>query len=249
MSFFLYENRKIFYEQTGEGSPLLLLHGNTASSKMFMPILPILSTKYRIIIMDFLGCGQSERLTAWPVDLWYQWGEQAAALCKYLGIDEVKVIGCSGGALAGINMTLEHPELVTALIADSFEGISANSTVTEQIRMGRKFAKQNEGFCSMLQMMHGDDWEKVLDMDTETVVAHAQQVAKFFHKSLTELKSKLLLTGSAEDEMFPKGHYEELFKAICSQNNLARCYGKSAAGIVRIDFPEVYCIRTFFRRD
>lgn len=224
MSFFPYKNKQIFYEEMGEGTPLLLLHGNTASSKMFLPMIPILSTEYKILMMDFLGCGRSERLSVWPTDLWYQWGEQAAALCSYLGLDKVNVVGCSGGALAAINMALEHPQRVTALIADSFEGISADSAVTEQIRTGRNFAKQSKEFCSMLQRMHGDDWESVLDLDTETVVAHAQQVVQFFHRPLAELKSKFLLTGSAEDEMFPKGHYEELFKAICAQSSLASCH-------------------------
>ena len=57
MSYLDYEGNKIFYEEAGEGKPLIILHGNTASSKMFAPIIPLFSEKHRVITMDFLGCG------------------------------------------------------------------------------------------------------------------------------------------------------------------------------------------------
>ena len=224
MSYFLYEGKKLFFEEVGFGNPLILLHGNTASCKMFSSVIPLFAEKYHVITMDFLGCGQSERLREWPTNLWYEWSKQAVALCEYKGFEKIDLIGCSGGAIAAINMALEHPQLVKAVVADSFEGIKADASVTEQIRMGRNYAKQNKGFCSMLQCMHGEDWEKVLDADTEAVVKHAQTVGEFFHRPISEHQSKLLLTGSAEDEMFPKGHYEELFHNICSQTSFAESY-------------------------
>ena len=221
MSYFDYQGKKIYYEDAGSGQPLLLLHGNTASSKMFAPIVPFFAKRYRVITMDFLGCGQSERLEKWPEDLWYQWSEQATALCGHLGLKNINVIGSSGGALAAINLALSHDDLVHAVAADSFEGIKADNALTEQIRMGRSYAKQDKGFCSMLRMMHGDDWERVLDADTEAVVGHAEHIGRFFHRPLSSLHRKMLLTGSAEDEMFPKGHYETLFGMICAETPYA----------------------------
>lgn len=177
-----------------------------------------------MITLDFLGCGQSERMGKWSPDLWYEWSCQVAALCAELGLAKIKLIGCSGGALAAINVALENPELVEAVVADSFEGLEAKSDITEQIRMGREFAKQNANFCAMLSAMHGDDWESVMDADTEAVVQHAKTVGTFCHKKMEALQTKLLLTGSAEDEMFPKGHYEELFAAICAKTPMAKAH-------------------------
>ena len=214
---FLIDNKRLFYTITGTRKPLLLLHGNTASSKMFDPIVPLFSEKNTVIRMDFLGCGQSERLAKWPADLWYSWGEQAAALLKHLGLRKVNVIGCSGGALAALNLALDYPELVNAVAADSFEGIRADASITEQIRTGRSYAKQIEGFRLMQKEMHGEDWEQVVDADTEAVVSHAEKIGSFFHRPLSALQPKLLLTGSAEDEMFPAGHYEALFSGISSE--------------------------------
>lgn len=224
MSFFTYCGERISYEVCGSGEPLVLLHGNTVSSRFFAPIIPQLSGKYRVITLDFLGCGQSDRMEKWPTDLWYEWSRQVTALCKELKLEKIKLIGCSGGALAAINVALENPELVEAVAADSFEGLEAKSDITEQIRMGREFAKQNTDFCAMLSAMHGDDWENVLNADTEAVVQHAKTVGTFCHKKIEELQTNLMLTGSAEDEMFPRGHYEELFGTICAKTPMARSH-------------------------
>lgn len=221
MSYFGYNGKKIFYEDESHGQPLLLLHGNTASGKMFAPIIPAFTKKHRVITIDFLGCGQSDREEKWPEDLWYQWSEQTVALCDHLKLKDINIIGSSGGALAAVNMALSHADLVHAVVADSFEGVEADPSLTENIRIGRSFAKQDKGFCSLLQMMHGDDWERVLDADTEAVIGHAEHIGHFFHRPLSGLNRKLLLTGSAEDEMFPKGHYENLFARICAETPYA----------------------------
>lgn len=222
MSYFTYQGKKIYYEEHGSGEPLILLHGNTVSGKFFAPVLPMLAKKYRVITLDFLGCGRSDRKSEWPADLWYEWSGQVAALCDELNLSKVKLIGCSGGALAAINVALENPELVRCAVADSFEGLKADAETTEQIRVGRNLAKQNAEFRSMLAAMHGEDWESIVDADTEAVVAHAKTIGSFLHKPIEDLKTKLLLTGSAEDEMFPKGHYEKLFADICGRTGMAR---------------------------
>ena len=140
MSYFEHEGNRIFYEEIGEGKPLILLHGNTASSKMLAPIMPLFSEKHHVITMDFLGCGQSDRLREWPADLWYEWSKQVIALCDHLNFSKVDLIGCSGGALAAINVALENPEHIDAVVADSFEGLKANASITEQIRIGRSLS-------------------------------------------------------------------------------------------------------------
>ena len=50
MSYFSYGSHQIYYESHGEGKPLILLHGNTASCRMFDPIIPLLAGKYHVVI-------------------------------------------------------------------------------------------------------------------------------------------------------------------------------------------------------
>ncbi|MDO4810018.1 MAG: hypothetical protein Q4A04_08700 [Eubacteriales bacterium] len=81
-----------------------------------------------------------------------------------------------------------------------------------------------EGSGKPLLLLHGNTASSIIDADTEAVVAHAKAIGSFFHKPIEDLKVKLLLTGSAEDEMFPKGHYEELFRNICSKTCMAKSH-------------------------
>lgn len=224
MSYFKYSDRQVYFEESGEGTPLILLHGNTSCGKMFDPVVPSLASEFRVIVLDFLGNGRSERVEKWPSDLWFDWAQQVKALCDYLGINKVNLIGSSGGALAAINVALEYPELVNAVIADSFEGLEADPCITDQIRTGRAQAKQFEGFVNYLKSLHGDDWESVFDCDTDAVLRHAEEIGSFFHKPVEELSVRMLLTGSLEDDMFPKGHCKGLFERICSKTDKAEAH-------------------------
>ena len=99
MSYFTYYGKKIFYREVGEGKPVLFLHGNTASSKMFEFILPLYQADCRVFLMDFLGNGRSDRVEEFPPALWIEWGRQAAALVRHLDMGKVSLVGTSGGRL------------------------------------------------------------------------------------------------------------------------------------------------------
>ena len=150
MRYFRYTDRTIYFEETGEGTPLILLHGNTSCGRMFDPIVPALSSRFRVIVPDFLGNGRSERVDRWPSDLWFDWAEQVKCLCDHLDLKKAKIIGSSGGALAAINLALEYPELVDSFIADSFMGMKADPVLTQQIRNGRAQAKNFGGFVEVM---------------------------------------------------------------------------------------------------
>ena len=187
---FPYDGHQIWFDCHGSGTPLILLHGNTASSSMFDPIIPLLADKYQVITLDFLGCGQSDHLPSWPADLWYEWAKQVNALCRYIGFEKVNLIGSSGGALAAINAALEYPQLIRAVAADSFAGITANPDMTKQIQAGRAAAKQDQGFRAYLQSVHGEDWEQVLDADTDAILRHSEEIGLLFPSSLDRYSSQ-----------------------------------------------------------
>ena len=211
MAYFKYHLHNIYFEEMGAGVPLVMLHGNTASSKMFFEIAPKYAQDYKVILMDFLGCGKSERMQTWAEDLWYDEAMQVISFLDEKGYKKVNLIGASGGAIAAINVALERPDLVNKIIADSFEGEKANASVTEMLGLQREASKQDASAKMFYKMMNGEDWECVIDADTKAVIAHANHIVDFFHKPISELKSEVLFTGSNEDAFFPTGFYEKLF--------------------------------------
>lgn len=200
MSFFNYQSNKVYYKEVGEGRPLLLLHGNTASSNMFTDIVSDFSVEHKVILIDFLGHGMSDRLGKFPVDLWYDEAQQVIQFLKEKRYKDVDLIGSSGGALVAINVALEAPELVHKVIADSFEGEKALEAFTHNIKESRSASKLNPGAKMFYYAMHGDDWETVVDNDTQAISEHAEKTKFFFHKPLSALRADILLTGSMEDE-------------------------------------------------
>lgn len=211
MSYLQYHGHSLYYEERGSGAPLLLLHGNTASSRMFAGVAEKYAQNYLVITPDFLGCGRSERVPVWSEDLWFDEAMQAACLLDTLGLENANVISTSGGALAAINLALERPDLVKMLIADSFEGEHALPMMTDSLCAGRESSKLDSGARAFYEMMNGSDWEQVVDADTQAVLAHAAHIGNFFHKPLSELKPGILLTGSREDEFCTGDFFEKLF--------------------------------------
>lgn len=200
MGYFTFEHKNIFYTELGTGSPLLLLHGNAASSHMFYEIAQAYAEDYHVILIDFLGHGQSDRLTQFPADLWFYEAEQVIAFLREKQYQNVNMIGSSGGALVAINVALEAPELVHKVIADSFEGEHPLKSFTEHIRDDREESKQDENTRFFYSAMHGADLESVVDHDTDAIIRNDQELGCFLHKEISSLQTDILLTGSKQDE-------------------------------------------------
>lgn len=190
----------IYYTKQGEGPVLLLLHGNTASSVMFQEAIERYAKHHCVIAMDFLGHGNSSRVSRLATDLWFDEAMQVIALIKALKLPPVDIIGVSGGALVALNVALEASELVRHVIADSFEGEYPLQMVIEHIWEDRAQSKQDPSMRAFYGAMHGSDWELVVDQDSDAMIRHANEVGRFFHKELSTIQANVLFTGSKQDE-------------------------------------------------
>lgn len=202
MAYFKFENQNIYYEEIGTGFPLILLHGNSVSSKMFSGIVDLYKKDNKVILIDFLGHGRSDRLEQFPVDFWYHQAMQVIELITCMSYGKVNLLGTSGGALAALNVALERPDLVNKVIADSFEGESILEAGVNKIFEDRKKTKSQEAVCGFWEYCHGKDWEKIVDNDTDVVIRHGKLVKRFFHKDVSQLTVPTMITASLEDDEF-----------------------------------------------
>lgn len=215
MSYFYYQSKKIYYEEHGSGKSVLFLHGNTASSRMFELLLPLYA-KFHVIFIDFLGHGRSDRLDRFPADLWIEEGRQTAALLRYLKLEQVNLVGSSGGAWAAINAALECPELIGKVVADSFDGRTLAPDFAQKLIEERANAKRDEMGIGFYQWCQGEDWESVVDNDTNALILCARERRPLFIKPLRELKVPLLLIGSEKDTMCRSDLLEE-YRVIAAE--------------------------------
>jgi pimeloyl-ACP methyl ester carboxylesterase len=99
--------------------PLILLHGLLLSQEMHRPLAEELAARgNRVITLDLLGHGQSDR----PRDMWRYsmafYGEQVVALMDHLQIDQAVVMGTSLGANAALEIAASRPERLRALVIE-----------------------------------------------------------------------------------------------------------------------------------
>src|SRR5699024_5331498 len=209
MSYFYYQSKKIFYKEDGRGKPLIMLHGDTASSRMFEFILPLYQENYRVILLDFLGNGQSDRVDRFPENLWTAEAEQVIALIEYLKIEKVNLLWTSGGAWVAVNTALKRRDIIDKVIADSFDGRTLNEDFKGNLLKERETAKQDIHARQFYEWCQGQDWERVVDLNTQALIECAVNRSLLFCKPLETLHMPVLFMGSLEDDMCRKNLPEE----------------------------------------
>ena len=105
---------RLYYEVAGEGHPLVLNHGFLADKSSWDDQFPVFAQHYKVIRYDLRGFGSSGLITE-P----YAPSEDLYALLKFLGIEKTYLLGLSGSGSIAIDFTLEHPDMIAALIAVS----------------------------------------------------------------------------------------------------------------------------------
>jgi 2-hydroxymuconate-semialdehyde hydrolase len=91
---------RLAYTDEGEGPPVVLLHGFPQSSFVWRDLAPLLASRFRVIVPDLLGTGDSDKPADVPLGLVAQAG-YVRELLDGLGVDRYAVIGHSvGGGVA-----------------------------------------------------------------------------------------------------------------------------------------------------
>lgn len=98
--FITYQGIKLHYTISGEGHPLMLLHGWGCSTEIWQRVLPFLEERFRVINVDFAGFGQSEEPTeVWGVE---EYTRSIEALAQAEGVENPILIGHSFGGRVSI---------------------------------------------------------------------------------------------------------------------------------------------------
>ena len=109
------QNVGIYYEEYGEGTPLLLFHGTQASIFYYRKVIPELSKYFRVFAVDAPGHGRSYHADSISDQL----------LCDYMSefidvmeFDSVYLFGCSLGANLAFHLAYERPDKVKRIIGE-----------------------------------------------------------------------------------------------------------------------------------
>ncbi|WP_114751189.1 alpha/beta fold hydrolase [Pleomorphovibrio marinus] len=104
----------VFYEERGQGAPLLLIMGITAPSSVWEKHVEEWEKHFRCILIDNRGVGKSDKpagsyTTAMMAD-------DCAGVLNHLGLENTHVVGVSMGSTIAQQLALRHPSLVGKMV-------------------------------------------------------------------------------------------------------------------------------------
>jgi len=102
----------LYYEITGEGHPLVLIHGNTLDVRMWEDQVEAFAANYQVIRYDMRGFGRS----ALPTAETYAPADDLGALLSFLGLTHAHILGLSRGGVVAIDFALTYPEMTDTLV-------------------------------------------------------------------------------------------------------------------------------------
>jgi pimeloyl-ACP methyl ester carboxylesterase len=114
MSFATSNGIDFYYDEQGEGEPLVLLHGGIGSGEMFAGLAPALAAAgRRVIVVDLQGHGRTGDVDR-PLDVAVMADDVAGVIAQLAG--KVDLLGYSLGGAVALRLALQHPALVDDLI-------------------------------------------------------------------------------------------------------------------------------------
>ena len=104
---------KMHYIDVGEGKPILLLHGNPTSSYLWRNIVPFLAPQGRVIALDLIGMGKSDK-----PDIGYTYAEHiqyVEGFIETMGLDDIALVIHDWGSALGLDYASRHPDNVRGI--------------------------------------------------------------------------------------------------------------------------------------
>lgn len=117
----------IYYEKSGAGKPLILLHGNGETHKIFDKAVKILSESFTVYALDTRGHGNSDKVNIYHYS---DIKEDIRCFIETLELQRPILYGFSDGGIVGLLLAAEYPQLLSQLI------VSGANSVPGGIRKG-----------------------------------------------------------------------------------------------------------------
>lgn len=180
---------KMYYEVSGVGEPLIVLHGAYMNIPSMGRIIPELAKTHKVYALEFQGHGRTndiDRPITYP-----NLADDVAAFMDKVNLKKADVFGYSVGALVGLQIAIRHPEKLNRLIAASgaydlkgwqpeFKAMIPQMTVEMMVSMPmaeeyKKLAPDTNGFPALAA--------KLIALEKEPM-AWAEDVKKIKHPVL-----------------------------------------------------------------
>ena len=240
MGEFIYQSKQIHYRSIGNGDLIIFLPGNSASSVAYQSQLDYFSTRFHAVSVDYLGTGASERIAKTNDNWWKFSSKQVNALIEHLGYKKAIIAGSSGGAVVAMHLAADFPEKVSYLVLDSFSKKFTREMFQKNVLNQRTLPTEIQ--MQFWYYCHGDDWESVIEKDTENIKRIVDAGGNWLEDTPHRIKCPVFLLGSKQDSFIPDIEHD--FKYLNIQMQYCR-YVLSERG----DHPLMWTNPEFFNSE
>jgi 3-oxoadipate enol-lactonase len=216
---------RLYWESTGTGTPVLLIHGLGLSGGAWWRTVDALSPTMRVITFDHRGIGRSESLM--PAFTTESMADDAVSILDELGLDTAHVYGISLGGMIAQQLALRHPARIRSLVlgatqAGGRRAVHAGAEVMAFFRQRSHMNKEEAAWASVefnygerCRAEHADriaeDIERRLEQPFNAQAYRAQLFAASMHNCygrLDSVRAPTFVVHGAQDRVIPAANAE-----------------------------------------
>jgi 2-hydroxymuconate-semialdehyde hydrolase len=118
----------------GAGEPVVFLHGFPTSGHLWSEVVPLVPAGHRVVVVDLLGYGRSDRPHGHPVSIRAH-ADRTIALLDVLGINYACLVGHDVGGGIAQTLAVRHPQRVSRVcLVDS---VAFDGWPTRDVKLAR----------------------------------------------------------------------------------------------------------------
>lgn len=189
---------KIHYLVTGQGEPVILIHGLTASIAMnweFPGLVAELAKNYQVIALDCRGHGQSDKPTH-EGDYGQKMVDDVLRLMDHLHVPKACFVGYSMGGMITMKILTTHPERVTSAVIGGMGWVRDGSQFDHHWQMGQTRPQTaGKATSSFLACVHGfadfalpEDAVKAIKVPVEIIVGDQDPIRRLYVAPLQKIR-------------------------------------------------------------
>lgn len=136
------EDARVHYIDEGDGEIILCLHGEPTWSYLYRKMIPILRKKHRVLAMDFIGFGRSDKYRDKEAYTFKMHKDTLAAFIEFLDLDGINLVVQDWGGLIGLTVAAEMQERIARLIIMNTFLPTGEEQLPESFHQWRRFVER-----------------------------------------------------------------------------------------------------------
>lgn len=183
---------ELYYEEFGEGKPLIMLHGNGENLEIFYKLIDKLKNNYKIYAIDSRNHGKSTKTEDYS---YTTMASDIEEFIKELDGGKANVLGFSDGAIISILIALKNPEIQEKLIllGPNLKAKNLKSELLEAIR--NKYVETGDPLLKLMLSEPKIELEEFKSIENEILLVFGEN--DIFKEEFIEEISNSVKNGKA----------------------------------------------------